>query len=164
MRAYRILTMVAVLATIGSFFVDLWSAVKPEMNPESSTAKERLSPKAGPSPIAEMARRRSAFCDLRLYEPIRQKLRGRKSHLGATDAERFERLGESRDLVVIYDHATDTLSCVPQAKSSGPIVLGKPIDVKEAHRQAVIFWCSVVIALAVVLLAVVKAAQLRRCR
>lgn len=164
MRAYRILTMVAVLATIGSFFVDLWSAVKPENSPETPTTTERLSPKAGPSSIEDMAQRRSAVCDLRLYEPIRQKLRGRRSHLRATDAERFERLGESRDLVVIYDHATDTLSCVPQAKPSGPIVLGKPMDVKEAHRQAVIFWCSVVIALAAVLLAVVKTAQLRRCR
>jgi hypothetical protein len=153
--------MVAVLATIGSFFVDLWSAVKPEMNPESSTATERLSPKAGPSSLREMAQRRSVLCDLRLYESIRQKLRSR---LQATDAERFERLGESRDLVVIYDHATDTLSCVPQAKPPGPIVLGKPPDVKEAHRQAVIFWCSVVIALAAVLLAVVKAARLRQCR
>lgn len=152
MRAYRILTMVAVLATIGSFFVELWSAVKPEMNPESSTATERPLSKEG------------VVCDLRLYEPIRQKLRGRRSHLRATDAERFERLGESRDLVVIYDHTTDTLSCVPQAKPPGPIVLGKPTDVEEAHRQAVIFWCSVVIALAAVLLAVVKAAQLRQCR
>ena len=164
MRAYRILTMVAVLATIGSFFVDLWSAVKPEMNPESSAATERLSPKAGPSSITEMAQRRSVLCDLRLYEPIRQKLRGRRSHLRATNAERFQRLGESRDLVVIYDHATDTLSCVPQAKPPGPIVLGKPTDVMEAHRQAVIFWCSVVIALAALLLAVVKVAQLRQCR
>lgn len=164
MRAYRILTMVAVLATIGSFFVDLWSAVKPEKSPEPSSATGRSSPKAGPSPITEMARRQSAVCDLRLYEPIRQKLRGRKSHLRATDAERFEKLGESRDLVVIYDHATDTLSCVPQAKPPGPIVLAKPTDVREAHRQAVIFWCSVVIVLAAVLLAVVKVAQLRQCR
>jgi hypothetical protein len=156
--------MVAVLATIGSFLVDLWSAVKPEMNPESPTAMERLSPKAGPSSITEMAPGRFALCDLRLYEPIRQKLRGRRSQLRATDAERFERLGESRDLVVVYDHATDTLSCVPQAKPPGPIVLGKPTDVMEAHRQAVIFWCSVVIALAAVLLAVVKVAQLRQCR
>jgi hypothetical protein len=144
--------MVAVLATIGSFFVDLWSAVKPEMNPDPSTTTARQLSKEG------------VVCDLRLYEPIRQKLRNRKSQLHATDAERFERLGESRDLVVIYDHATDTLSCVPQAKPPGPIVLGKETDVREAHWQAVIFWCSVVIALAAVLLAVVKVAQLRQCR
>jgi hypothetical protein len=144
--------MVAVLATIGSFFVDLWSAVKPEMNPDPSTTTARPLSKEG------------AVCDLRLYEPIRQKLRSRRSQLHPTDAERFERLGESRDLIVIYDHATDTLSCVPQAKPPGPIVLGKEADVREAHRQAVIFWCSVVIALAAVLLAVVKVAQLRQCR
>jgi hypothetical protein len=144
--------MVAVLATIGSFFVDLWSAVKPEMNPDPSTTTARPSSNEG------------VVCDLRLYEPIRQKLRGRKGQPHETDAERFERLGESRDRVVIYDHATDTLSCVPQAKPPGPIVLGKETDVREAHRQAVIFGCSVVIALAAVLLAVVKVAQLRQCR
>ena len=164
MRAYRIFTMVAVLATIGSFFVDLWSAVKPEKSPEAPIETDRQSPKAGPSSMNEMARRESAVCDLRLYEPIRQKLRGRKNHLRATDAERFEKLGESRSLIVIYDHATDTLSCVPQAKPPGPIVLGKPADGQEAHRQAVIFWCSVVIVVATVLLVVVKAAQLRQCR
>jgi hypothetical protein len=141
--------MVAVLATIGSFFVDLWSAVKPEMNPDPSTTTAHPSSNEG------------VVCDLRLYEPIRQKLRSR---LHATGAERFERLGESRDLVVIYDHATDTLSCVPQAKPPGPIVLGKETDVREAHRQAVIFWCSVVIALAAVLLIIVRAAQMRQCR
>jgi hypothetical protein len=166
MRAYRIFAMVAVLATIGSFVLDLWTAIHSDKGSEPSNAADGQSLKAsgGPASIKPTASDAPTACDLRFYEPIRRKLRGERSRSQAQGAERFERLGESSSHIYIYDHATDRLFCVPQSQPVGPIVLGSHTEADQPHRREVIFWCVVVILLATLGLVAINAAKPRKYR
>jgi hypothetical protein len=161
MRAYRIFTLLALLATIGSFVLELRQAVHSDKGTEPPNAGDGQSSSTGGASPSETQIHEPAVCDLQFFEPLVQKLRSEKSQRQPSGADRFERLGETQSHVYVYDHANGTLFCAPRAKPTGPIVFGNPADGREANRNEVVFWCCLVIVSAALALAALQSYKRR---
>ena len=168
MRTYRIFTMLALLATIGSFVVELWMATKSgEPSDQSPGRVTRQSPEEkGDPPLASEARsQHSEKCDLQFYRAIKQRLRSEKGrYQEAAAADRFERLGEDRGHIYFYDRAADEIFCVPHDREKEPVVLSNRPDPDEGRRYNVVFWCVAVMVLAGVALVATQVSRVRQAQ
>ena len=124
---YRTLALAAVLATVGSFLIDLrgimpWSAAVPI---ETS----------GPA---------KTTCDPTLYEPVLRELRAQTR---PADAGRFKLLGADPYFTYYYDYDANVVACVVQLKPKGPLVEGSRLEAPDHTRRNVIVICVIVIVL-----------------
>ncbi len=158
MRAYRIFTMVATLATIGSFVVELWQVghwsgrtdQAPSIIHPRAVTPEDSRPAIRDTPVQD-----TAGCDLPSYEAAVRMLR-EKAQSAAPQTGRFERVGEDPTHVYIFDYAKDKLLCVVRLAPASQVVLASHTDRPESNGSEVIFWAVVVIVLASIGLVVIQ--------
>jgi hypothetical protein len=124
---HRILGIVAVLATVGSFLIEI----------------RGLLPSGHESPVAVPGSSKTV-CDWTVYEPVIRKLR---SELKPADVERFELLGADPYFTYFYDHATGRVACVVQSKPRGPLVEASRSTPPDQTRRNVILICVTVLVL-----------------
>ncbi|MBC7785027.1 MAG: hypothetical protein H7144_14410 [Burkholderiales bacterium] len=124
---HRILALAAILATVGSFLIDLRGIM-----PWSATVPIETS---GPAKTA---------CDPALYEPVLRELRAQPR---PADAGRFKLLGADPYFTYYYDYDADVVACVVQLKPKGPLVEGSRLEAPDHTRRNVIVICVIVIVL-----------------
>lgn len=124
---HRILALAAVLATVGSFLIDLRGTM-----PWSATVPIETS---GPA---------TTTCDPTLYEPVLRELRAQPR---PANAGRFKLLGADPYFTYYYDYDADVVACVVQLKPKGPLVEGSRLEAPDHTRRNVIVICVIVIVL-----------------
>jgi hypothetical protein len=124
---HRILGLAAVLATVGSFLIELRGLL-----PSGHTT---------PTDVSGASK---AVCDWRVYEPVIRKMRAEPK---PADVERFELLGADPYFTYFYDHATGRMACVVQSKPRGPLVEASRSTPPDQTRRNVILICVTVLVL-----------------
>ncbi|MGB0084607.1 MAG: hypothetical protein WBP94_04430 [Rhodomicrobiaceae bacterium] len=157
--------MLATLATIGSFILDLWQVGHwgGRSDQAPSTARpQTATPESKRPAIRETPAPDTAGCDLTIFAAVIAKLRKKKVQPDAPDADRFLRLGEDPTHIYIFDQVTGKPYCVPRSEPVTRLVLGTPADRSESNRREAIFWAVVVIVLASIGLVAVQLVRERR--
>jgi hypothetical protein len=122
---HRILGLVAVLATVGSFLIE----VRGMLSSDKGTPAEISGPSKAP-------------CDWTIYEPVIRKMRANPK---PADVERFALLGADSYFTYYYDFETDRVLCAVQSKPGGPLVEASRLDPPDHMRRNVILVCVIVI-------------------
>jgi hypothetical protein len=124
---HRILGMAAILATIGSFLIEL-RGMLPSTNRTS----------------AEVPGSSRRVCEWTIYEPVIRKLLAEPK---PADVERFALLGADPYFTYFYDHETGRVVCVVQSKQKGPLVEASRSEPPDRTRRNVILICLIVLVL-----------------
>ena len=122
---HRILGLAAVLATVGSFLIEVRGMLP-----------------SGKEAPAEISRPSKAACDWAIYEPVIRKLRANPK---PADVERFALLGADQYFSYYYDYAGDRVLCAVQSKPEEPLVEASRSDPPDHTRRNAILICIIVI-------------------
>lgn len=139
---HRILGVVAVLATVGSFLIEL----------RGSLPSGNKAPK-------DVSRVSEAVCEWTIYEPVIRKLRAEPK---PADVERFALLGADPYFTYFYDHETGRVVCVVQSKQKGPLVEAWRSEPPDRTRRKVILICLIVLVLSGAGMKIVRMVRARR--
>lgn len=159
----QLLAAIAVLATIGSFLIDLRQVVNedgvPPRTAAEGPARSAKESAAGDKPVSS-----APECNREVYEAAVRRLRTQQKTSAADQAARVKWLGADPEFDYYYDYAADKIFCLPHTKGSKPQVRPSAADSRKRKKRHVVWLSIVVIILSGVGLAAIEIARSGRSR
>jgi hypothetical protein len=159
----QMLAAIAVLATIGSFLIDLRGVVNEDGVPPRTaaegadrSAKESV---AGKEPVSS-----APECNQAVYEATVRRLRAQRKKSTPDPASRLKWLGADSEFDYSYDYVADKLFCLPHSRGSAPQVRPSAVDGRKRKKRYAVWVSIVVIILSGVGLAAIEIARSGRSR
>ena len=167
---YRKLTVLSLLASIGSFFVGLVPLAilvdKTSTDPNARVPQTNGSPYRDNEPVTRERNERreqlKALCDWRIYEPKRQKLRDAHQNEQPTRYRLPVWLGSDPEFDYFYDFARDDIYCARRDRPGEPAVYGGHTGDRTHERRRVILACIIVMAVCATILHLIQVIRARR--
>jgi hypothetical protein len=159
----QLLAAIAVLATIGSFLIDLRQAVNEDGVPPR-TAAEGPARSARESAAGEKPVTSEPECNGDVYEATVRRLRAQRKKSTTEPAGRVKWLGADPEFDYYYDYVADKLICLPHSKGNAPQVRPSAADNRKRKKRHVVWLSIVVIILSGVGLAAIEIARSGRSR
>lgn len=160
----RIMAVIAVLATVGSFLIDLRQVVDEDKQsgPQQGKPEQSIQPPAGGGKTKAGPVSRTPECKRDVYKAVARRLRAQKGSKVSL-AQRIEWLGTDPHYDYYYDHAADKIFCLPHSKQ-GPLVHPRRTGRRTRRKRQAVWWSIIVIILSGVGLAIIEIARSERRR
>lgn len=167
---YRKLTVLSLLASIGSFFVGLLPFAmlveKTSTDPNEPVPQTNGSTYRGNEPVTrerdERRERLKALCNWRIYEPKRQRLRDAYHNEPRIRYRSPVWLGTDPDFHFFYDFARDDIYCTRRERPGEPLVYGERTSDHGNERRRGILFCIIVMAICTTILHLIQVIRARR--
>jgi hypothetical protein len=157
----HLLAVIAFLATVGSFLIELRQEVDRDREQGPQTTPQLVSPSSG-NGGAGKAKPPRPECNRDVYEATARRLRAERGSK-VSRAQRFQWLGTDPYYDYYFDHAAGAILCLSHSKVP-PFVHPSRTDRKKRKRSVVVWWSIVVIILSGVGLAIIEVARSSRTK